>query len=306
MISVAMATYNGEKYIIEQLDSIRNQSLTPDEVVICDDRSTDHTVSLIETYIDKYSLNGWQIHVNEQNLGYINNFWKAILLTRGDYIFLSDQDDVWMNNKIEMMVGIMKKNDALMLHTEVDVIDNEHNIIRKSMNKLPEGLQKVNYREYLRKSHYCGMSSAMSGKIRKLMLPLATSSFPTHDWCLGFLASSNYGFYTFGTVFSLRRSHGNNAALNLDAVQRQGIPQRIQTIEQYQALYNSALEILKNNSQDPIIYSTVCQFIKVNEIRKDYLIKRSIINAIVNLRFLRWYPSIKAWFSDLLYIIGAF
>ena len=64
-ISVAMATYNGHKYIVEQLDSIRNQSLKVDEVVICDDQSSDDTVSIIRNYIEKYKLDNWKVTVNE-------------------------------------------------------------------------------------------------------------------------------------------------------------------------------------------------------------------------------------------------
>ena len=69
MISLIMATYNGEKYIVEQMESIRRQTLQPDEVIICDDHSTDKTLTLMQEYVKKYKLN-WSIILNEKNLGY--------------------------------------------------------------------------------------------------------------------------------------------------------------------------------------------------------------------------------------------
>ena len=92
-ISVAMTTYNGEKYIEKQLESLRLQTRKIDEVIICDDRSKDNTEKVVTDYINKYNLTGWKFIVNEKNLGFIENFKKSMRLTTGDYIFLADQDD---------------------------------------------------------------------------------------------------------------------------------------------------------------------------------------------------------------------
>lgn len=77
-ISVAMTTYNGSNYIIKQLDSLKNQSRKIDELIICDDCSTDNTVELVNDYIKSNNLEGWNIYSNENNLGFINNFKQAI------------------------------------------------------------------------------------------------------------------------------------------------------------------------------------------------------------------------------------
>ena len=93
--SIVMATYNGAEYLYEQLDSIRDQSLKADEVIICDDCSKDNTVAMLKEYVEKNSLgDSWKIIENEENLGYANNFHKALMLAQGDYIFFSDQDDI--------------------------------------------------------------------------------------------------------------------------------------------------------------------------------------------------------------------
>ncbi|MEK5777350.1 glycosyltransferase, partial [Acinetobacter nosocomialis] len=100
MISVCLATYNGEKYIVEQLTSILSQLSPTDEVIISDDHSTDETLLLIK------SLNDPRIKIitNELGKGYTKNFENAINHSSGDYIFLSDQDDVWVENKVELMM----------------------------------------------------------------------------------------------------------------------------------------------------------------------------------------------------------
>lgn len=108
-ISVALATYNGEKFILEQLESIFRQTKAVDEVVICDDRSQDATVSLIEGYIARHALdNSWRLYVNEQNLGYGENFKKAAYLCTGDVVFFCDQDDIWIPDRVEKMIASME------------------------------------------------------------------------------------------------------------------------------------------------------------------------------------------------------
>lgn len=108
-ISVALCTYNGEKYLKSQINSILNQSIKVDEIIVCDDCSTDKTISILEEYS---SLNSglFKIFINDVNLKTVKNFEKAILLCSGEIIFLSDQDDVWLNNKVETILAYFKNN----------------------------------------------------------------------------------------------------------------------------------------------------------------------------------------------------
>ena len=103
-VSLVMAVYNGEKYLIEQLDSIRKQTYLIDEVILIDDVSTDNSYELIHQYIDGYKLINWKLIKNENNLGYRKNFKKGLEIVDGDIIFLSDQDDRWHLNKIEVII----------------------------------------------------------------------------------------------------------------------------------------------------------------------------------------------------------
>ena len=109
MISVVISTYNGEKYIVQQLLSIVEQTIIPNEVVIVDDCSTDNTFSIIENFIEKHNGINWKLFRNDINLGWKKNFINAILKAEGDIIFTCDQDDVWNKQKIEIMSYVMHK-----------------------------------------------------------------------------------------------------------------------------------------------------------------------------------------------------
>ncbi|KIC64540.1 glycosyltransferase family 2 protein [Chryseobacterium taiwanense] len=102
-ISVALCTYNGEKFIHQQIDSILNQTLKVDEIVVCDDGSTDKTHQILSEYQKKFP-EIFKIHINEKNLRSVKNFEKAISLCTGEIIFLSDQDDIWEEVKVETFI----------------------------------------------------------------------------------------------------------------------------------------------------------------------------------------------------------
>ncbi len=106
-ISVVIATYNGEKYLAEQLESICTQSITPDEIIISDDGSTDATCRIAEEFSAKYDGISFQISVNPSPSGCDRNFERAISLAAGDVIYLADQDDVWLSDRLETMQSIL-------------------------------------------------------------------------------------------------------------------------------------------------------------------------------------------------------
>ena len=120
-ICIAMTTFNGERYLREQLDSLYVQTLLPSEVVVCDDGSTDGTLAILEEYHQKKGLTYF---TNESSLGINRNFIKAIEMCRGDYVSLCDQDDVWMPDKIEQSYQVLSQWDnvpAVVSTRRVDV-----------------------------------------------------------------------------------------------------------------------------------------------------------------------------------------
>ena len=123
-ISIAMTTYNGADYLLEQLESLRTQSLMADEVIIVDDCSTDNTVELLNMYIQKYHLDNWVLIKNSSNIGWRKNFRKALQETTGDVVFLCDQDDIWNKDKISLMVKEFNKSPSIeLLASNYEILD---------------------------------------------------------------------------------------------------------------------------------------------------------------------------------------
>ena len=130
MISVAMTTYNGQQYIEQQLQSIINQTTPVDEIIICDDGSTDETCNIIKRFDDKRII----LVCNPQNLGYIENFYQAIARTSGDYIFLADQDDIWRPDKVEKMVAFMERQSCVAACSNFELMDQDGKVIAEREN----------------------------------------------------------------------------------------------------------------------------------------------------------------------------
>lgn len=132
-----MTTYNGEKYINKQLDSLRLQTYSIDEVYISDDGSSDQTPKIVTEYIKKWDLQNWHFYVNKQHNGWIFNFHQCIEKTTGDIVFFSDQDDVWNIHKVERMSRILSENIEMdVLCCNVHLIDDNGQEI-KGKFKLP-------------------------------------------------------------------------------------------------------------------------------------------------------------------------
>lgn len=116
-VAVVLSTYNGSKYVVEQLDSLMAQTRLPDKIWICDDCSTDGTPNLVSQYIAEHDISSIDFHfsVNKENAGWKANFRKLILECEADYIFPCDQDDIWETDKIELMVKVMEDRPSLDL-----------------------------------------------------------------------------------------------------------------------------------------------------------------------------------------------
>ena len=111
MIGILICTYNGEKYILEQLESLLSQLKQPDEVIIVDDCSTDNTINICKTFIESHRLEDkWKIIINDTNQGRKSNFFNGINYFKSEYIFFCDQDDIWDKSKILDLYNVMLNN----------------------------------------------------------------------------------------------------------------------------------------------------------------------------------------------------
>lgn len=121
-ISVAMCTYNGADFLPAQLESILAQSRKPDQIVVCDDGSTDETRSVLQKF-EKHSPDLILLRFNKKNLGSIKNFEQAIGLCNGDVIALSDQDDVWRPDKLQLIQEAFKKQSTSLVFSDAELVD---------------------------------------------------------------------------------------------------------------------------------------------------------------------------------------
>lgn len=216
MISIAMATYNGEKYIEEQLESLLNQTVLPDEIIICDDCSTDKTVQIIK---DKYSCYGCiKLYVNEKNLGYRRNFKKAISLTQGDFIFLCDQDDEWHEDKIETMVSLMETNQCVALCSDFRLIDESSNPLSKQSFKIhpfirdaSDGeLAQIRFRQLVFGNIVQGCTYCFLKQVKDLYLKLDNDEVD-HDHQIMFVSTLSGKVYFLKKELIDYRIHSSNA-----------------------------------------------------------------------------------------------
>lgn len=129
-ISIVMATYNGEKYLEEQLNSIVQQTIHPYEVVISDDNSTDTTLEVVEKFKSKLNI---RLYQNKHNLGFLKNFEKAIHYAEGDFIALCDQDDIWCNNKLDVLINNI--DDKSLVYSDSLLIDSLGNSLNRTLSE---------------------------------------------------------------------------------------------------------------------------------------------------------------------------
>ncbi|WVE61851.1 glycosyltransferase [Enterococcus faecium] len=143
-VTVILSSYNGEKYIEEQLYSLLNQEREIDEVIISDDCSTDGTPKIIANFIYKNGLNKkWFFYQNVENMGWKKNFFELLRLASGDYIFLCDQDDIWLPHKIKSMVEIMEKNNNIEVLAS-NYISKYENGAKKISHKITKKMNNTN------------------------------------------------------------------------------------------------------------------------------------------------------------------
>jgi glycosyltransferase involved in cell wall biosynthesis len=204
-ISVCMTTYNGEKYIRDQVNSILNQIAEDDELIVCDDRSSDATVEILLSFQDERI----KIVVNKENLGFSRNFSKCISLAHGDIIFLSDHDDIWLPDKVQKYLKIFREeSNVVSIMSNMEIIDENGLITNSRFLDLKSGYSNRVWRivKNFTKSTYYGCSIAFRKELVTKVLPL-----PFHfDTWIG-LVSDIYGrCYHLDEVTMQYRRHSNN------------------------------------------------------------------------------------------------
>ena len=188
-ISICLCTYNGSKYLIQQLESLKNQTLKADEIVVCDDGSTDNTIQILKQYEDILKI---KLFINNSSLGVTKNFEKAISLCTGDIIFLCDQDDIWENNKIEKMIAVFNDDKIGIVLCNGKIIDEKAQQIKDYTLWNAFGIDKIhkdnfNFEILINKLIFTGIAMSFRADLRKYILPISINAF--HDEWIGFICA---------------------------------------------------------------------------------------------------------------------
>lgn len=206
MISVCMATYNGESYIEEQLSSILNQIGLNDEIIVSDDNSTDNTIAKIESFHDSRI----QILINDPlQKGYTKNFGNSLKRARGDVIFLSDQDDVWANNKVTMTLEALR--DADFCVSDAEVVDQDLHTLYPSHFDFAH--VKKGFMQNFVKTRYIGACMAFRKDVLMKALPFPNNvKFCAHDYWIAIVAESFFRVRLIEEPLIFYRRHDKNAS----------------------------------------------------------------------------------------------
>lgn len=216
-VDILLASYNGEKYIEEQIDSILKQTYSNFTLHISDDKSTDKTRKILEKYSKKDKR--IVLHFQDKNQGYLKNFEYLLSIATSDYIMLCDQDDVWLENKVEGSLNKLTSDKLDLVVCNMLVVDEKLNIMDDSyFNFINLKLDKnFTFKDYLFRNPAAGCAMAFKKTLLKRILPFPDLKHPyyIHDWYIYMIgqAYGNVGF--INEPLSRYRQHStNNVGMN--------------------------------------------------------------------------------------------
>lgn len=321
MISVAMAVFNGDRYINEQLDSILRQTKLPDEIVITDDSDNDNTYKIINNYISEYNTVKWVYLKNKERLGYCYNFFKAISLTGGDIVFLSDQDDIWELDKIEKMSDcIVKDNNIKCLCSKYRYIDKDGNVIGKAheystsisyiLNSKTKMYFKLDVKEYFKILAFPGMCFAITrelvDELNLLLNKVNREEIVYHDLVISFLAAKDNRFYIYNDVLCNYRMHGDNA-IGVDEYNNKDKQDRVEWLENLIKSQRNILSYTSSLSETnkELDYKNYANGVISFNIERVHCLKdKKLFSLMLKVFNFNKYLSSRSYLGDLIYIIN--
>ena len=208
-ISIAMAVFEGERFVCQQLDSIFSQSLVPNEIIICDDSRNDKTYKAIKNIIEQHP-EIIKYFKNETQLGVSKNFEKAVSLSSGDIIFLSDQDDVWMRDKIaELISSINASLDCGGAFCNSELVDKDLNGLGLTHFDLRAFRGDPSIDFFLKRVPAAGHNMAFKAELKDLLLPFPDLN-ECHDTWIGLVIAATSGWTFTDETLTQFRQHDDN------------------------------------------------------------------------------------------------
>lgn len=205
-----MATFNGEDFIIEQINSILNNLDPHDELIIVDDSSNDHTIDVINNLNDKRI----KLFINKTNMGEVFSFNKALSYAANKFIFFSDQDDVWLDGRAKLMIQALKSNNAYLLTSNFSWIDKNGHSLKidydgvesKNSSKFINNIIDI----FLGKTNYFGCAMIIKKEFLKIIYPIP-KFVESHDLWIALAANLLKKNVHINNETLLKRFHNNNA-----------------------------------------------------------------------------------------------
>ena len=306
--SVIMATYNGEKYLIEQLDSIKNQTLPPDEVIICDDCSSDNTCEIIDKYINQYNLVSWNLYKNEKNIGFFANFLRALRFCTGDVIYLSDQDDIWDENKLKTFTSkFMIDPSLMMIQSNFKFIDETGNLLKKQEHY--HGIVSGDFHtltvyemcKYAGSGYTMSFRKNIADKIFTMQFDKKKELFKFHDIMLGLMAVSEGNCLLCRNVIDKHRIHDSNVTRKKRKSYISGRTRTMQVdILKRRFQYFSAMESCTDDQEKKKIFH---EFSAFSLTRKEFIEKFKVKKLICLIEKRKMYASKVGVVVDIFYSI---
>lgn len=299
-ISIAMTTYNGADYLLEQLESLRTQSLMADEVIIVDDCSTDNTVDLIDMYIQKYHLDHWVLIKNSSNIGWRKNFRKALQETTGDVVFLCDQDDIWNKDKISLMVKEFHKSPSIeLLASNYEILDFGRNDKIKIRDvELDNGaIVPFSLKNKSISVMRPGCTFAVKRELIVLLEKYDIDRFG-HDNILWNLAMIRGTLYLYLKRLIHFRRHETSASAPNQSLNRE---RRVVEVDTSHQIAVFLLDVARRECLDIKIISQLEKMAMVLERRRDILKDGTLMQIVhFQLKYHTYYPTFRNLLSDIL------
>lgn len=217
-VSICMCTYQGERFVEKQLLSLYEQTVKPDEVIICDDGSADRTTGIIREFIEKRDLKDrWHLICNPSRLGFLGNFYHACGLCTGDVVFFADQDDLWHPEKIEKTLEVFHaKPQAKVVCCKFGLIDESDRKISSVAAPVRSGesasITALGIGNVFRKCEWPAMVLAFKRDWYLTWRKLTEGSEIPHDYLFCAKAAEEEGFFQLDLELAGHRLHGGNVA----------------------------------------------------------------------------------------------
>ncbi len=217
LVSIVVATHNGERFLKEQLDSLVQQTYPHIEIIVVDDASSDDTVSILKTYQSRYPH--MRFYFNSETIGHVRNFEKGMQLAAGEYIALCDHDDIWMPAKIERLISIIGDSD--LAYCDSELIDDAGKSMKRKLSDIKNLRGYNSCLPYSIGNSVSGHSCLFHRRLLQRALPLNESVI--HDWWLAFIGALRTEIKYTDEVLVLYRQHDKNL---IGAVNQKGRKRR--------------------------------------------------------------------------------